>query len=647
MKECFLKKYPVRTLISLCMALCMLAALLPVSAGAVTFEVDSPAAVMQTLAETSSSPFGLRASGEQRTRILVLEPALPDACGAQRVVHYAAGNEYVLEFASRAAADNAYTRLTETYRLERCWLDTPENGAHVMEDGAAAMEATTWGASYMNLTAYRSDSHILAHFNAVPTRVAIIDSGIDPDNTALHGRSFQSFDFVNGTTDFSEVSGSNNARGHGTRVASILDSVLPENVQFMYLRVFDDSGSGGKTEILNAILYAAQYGAAVANLSLGWPDDTNQTYSFLDQAMAYANAQGTTLVCAAGNNATYVENCYPANSRYTVAVSSVNRNLQYEVYSNYGEQVDFCAPGSGITATTVGGNVVSCAGTSFAAPHITAAATLLKIVEPAASTERVYTLLRTYAKDLGIAGKDNIYGWGIPVLPAKYTGLFEHMWDEGRVTVPATARTPGERVFTCQICGETRTMMIPATGDETQSGFVDVPSDQYFAAPVAWAASNGITTGTDSTHFSPNGMCTRAQVVTFLWRAAGAPRPSSSRNPFTDVPAGSYYYNAVLWAVENGITKGTSDTAFSPDASCTRAQVVTFLWRAAGSPSPKSTENPFGDVSSGTYYYDAVLWAVENNITNGTSDTVFSPDGVCTRAQVVTFLYRYRNPAQQ
>jgi hypothetical protein len=128
--------------------------------------------------------------------------------------------------------------------------------------------------------------------------------------------------------------------------------------------------------------------------------------------------------------------------------------------------------------------------------------------------------------------------------------------------------------------------------------------------------------------------------VTFLWRAKGSAEPESTENPFEDVQEGKYYYKAVLWAVENGITSGTSATEFSPNEPCTRAQVATFLWRAEGQPEPETTENPFADVKAGKYYHKAVLWAVENEITLGTSAGKFSPDDECTRAQIVTFLYR-------
>lgn len=174
---------------------------------------------------------------------------------------------------------------------------------------------------------------------------------------------------------------------------------------------------------------------------------------------------------------------------------------------------------------------------------------------------------------------------------------------------------------------------------KSDMSFTDVADKAYYRDAVEWAVENGITKGTTATTFSPNATCTRAQAVTFLWRAAGSPAPETSAMPFTDVPVGSYYYDAVLWAVENGITKGTSDTTFSPNMTCTRAQIVAFLWRSEKSPAA-GTANPFADVKPDAYYADAVLWAVKENITKGTTSTTFSPDADCTRAQIVTFLWR-------
>ena len=169
--------------------------------------------------------------------------------------------------------------------------------------------------------------------------------------------------------------------------------------------------------------------------------------------------------------------------------------------------------------------------------------------------------------------------------------------------------------------------------------FVDVPAGSFYYDAVLWAVDKGITKGTDTTHFSPNGICTRAQAVTFLWRAAGSPAAKSGAMPFTDVKAGSYYETAVLWAVENGITNGTTATTFSPEQNCSRAQIVTFLWRSEKSPAA-GTVNPFTDVKASAYYADAVLWAVKKDVTKGTTATTFSPNDNCTRAQIVTFLYR-------
>ena len=169
--------------------------------------------------------------------------------------------------------------------------------------------------------------------------------------------------------------------------------------------------------------------------------------------------------------------------------------------------------------------------------------------------------------------------------------------------------------------------------------FLDVPAGAYYEDAVVWAVGKGITSGTNATTFDPNGTCTRAQAVTFLWRAAGSPVPKTKLMPFPDVPVGSYYWNAVLWAIEQGITEGTSYLTFSPNDSCTRAQIVTFLWRAKGNPAV-SGNAPFTDVLPDAYYAAAVTWAEKNGITGGIGNGLFGSNNTCTRAQIVTFLYR-------
>ena len=202
-------------------------------------------------------------------------------------------------------------------------------------------------------------------------------------------------------------------------------------------------------------------------------------------------------------------------------------------------------------------------------------------------------------------------------LTDKGSGIYTFTMPAGKVTVEAGFR---------------------ADAAEPVNPFVDVSGGAYYEDAVLWAVREGITSGTTATTFSPGASCTRAQMVTFLWRAAGSPKASGS-NPFRDVSADTYYYDAVLWAVENGITSGISADAFAPDAMVTRAQTVTFLYRAAGSPAAVPGSS-FSDVRSDAYYADAVFWAVEKGITSGTAAAAFSPDADCTRAQIVTFLYR-------
>ena len=696
-----------KRILSLLLAVCLVCAVLPaaVRASAVV-EVGSASEMAQALADTPAK--AMRAGNAQPgpTRVLLFAPTLPDACGAQRVLHYAAYEEFVLEFSSAQTAARAYAALTGKYGMTDCWLDTPVNGAHVMDSSATAMEADTWGESYMHLTSYRDDVRTLAHFNAAEPVIAIIDSGVDRTNEVLMARSWKSYDFVERSETLGEVTTGTTA-GHGTRIASILDSVLPEHARFMYLRVFGGA-SAERTTVLTALQYAVENGADVINFSLGWEDDTSQSFTFLDRALTAAHEKGIPIICAAGNNHQDVENCYPANSKYTMAISAVSQRLRYDVYSNYGALVDFCAPGSGITATSIGGVTANCTGTSFAAPHITAVVVALQILHPKANADEIYKQLQALANDIGVQGKDNIFGWGIPILPEDYTDQLVHAWDAGHAAKVSTDKTEGERVFTCDICGLTQTEPIPAINGSTDSGFRDVPKTEYYAVPVTWAATNGVTDGTDEGIFSPDLVCTRAQVVTFLWRTAGCPKPTSTKNPFTDVAEDTYYYDAVLWAVENGITDGTSDTTFSPDDTCTRAHVVTFLWRfdkvektvpeeakvyvVEGDPwyhdagckhltseakeltqeaavkqgyeecpdcrskaDPMAPADPvkpdapaepaprFEDVPADAYFAEAVAWAVEHGITDGMDDTHFAPDAGCTRAHVVTFLCRYIN----
>lgn len=239
-----------------------------------------------------------------------------------------------------------------------------------------------------------------------------------------------------------------------------------------------------------------------------------------------------------------------------------------------------------------------------------------------------------------------------------------HTWGDWVITKQPTCGSAGLRTRTCSTCGTQNQETIPATGEHIPDGntdpskstyckicgillkagdgviaFEDVRSTDYYFDAVQWAVENEITNGLSDTTFGPDASCTRAQIVTFLWRSAGSPAPKGSSNPFADVKSSDYYYDAVLWAVENGITSGTSDTRFGSDEACTRAQSMTFLYRAAGTPAVTG-DSAFTDVASSAYYADAVRWALAEGVTSGTSASTFSPDSDCTRSQIVTFLYR-------
>ena len=217
---------------------------------------------------------------------------------------------------------------------------------------------------------------------------------------------------------------------------------------------------------------------------------------------------------------------------------------------------------------------------------------------------------------------------------------YGHRWSDWTVTTSPTLEAEGEQVRTCTTCGTTDTEVL----SKLPCPFTDVanPKSYYYDA-VLWAVDNGVTTGTTATTFSPDSPCNRGQIVVFLWRLAGQPTAANRNNPFTDVKESDYCYEAVLWAVENGITNGATSTTFAPRRTCNRGEIVTFLWRYAGKPKAQNQKNQFTDVKNGSFCYDAVLWAVENKITLGKTKTHFEPKSTCVRGQAVTFLYRAKD----
>jgi hypothetical protein len=219
-----------------------------------------------------------------------------------------------------------------------------------------------------------------------------------------------------------------------------------------------------------------------------------------------------------------------------------------------------------------------------------------------------------------------------------------HEWDQGVITTAPTVLETGILTYTCTRCGETRTEVLDKLEHECPcADFTDMPAlgtVEHDAIDWAFTHDPQITTGTSTTTFGPEQTVTRGQAVTFLWRAAGCPEPTSTNNPFTDVTEGKYYYKAVLWAVEKGITAGTTKTTFSPNQTCNIEQIITFIYRFEGSPKVGNVTNPFSDVVKGKYYYNAIMWAYSNGIYAGKSATVFGRTDPCQRVQIVTFLWR-------
>ena len=216
------------------------------------------------------------------------------------------------------------------------------------------------------------------------------------------------------------------------------------------------------------------------------------------------------------------------------------------------------------------------------------------------------------------------------VLPA----LGHELFSVNQYILKPTATQPGIGMGTCSRCG------LVGVETEVPPIFSDVSGNAFYSAPLDYCYARGWVSGTGADTFSPANACIRAQVVMFLWRAAGSPEPASTDNPFVDVKESDFFYDAVLWAVENGITAGADATHFNPAGACNRAQVVTFLWNACGRQQPQTAEHGFRDVQAGSWYENPVLWAVEEGITSGVSETAFGPGVACNRAQIVTFLYK-------
>ena len=389
---------------------------------------------------------------------------------------------------------------------------------------------------------------------------------------------------------------------------------------------WESSNTGVATVDGTGKVTAKAQGTAIITVSCGDKKATctvtvDHTHDYTGQSWVYMDPGTHTMTCTAGDNTKYE----PHNWQWVVDThaTSTTAGKKHEecpdCHAKRSENTVIPATGGG--SSSGGGSTGGGGG---------AGVTTYAITVQNSKNGAVTASHKSAAKDTAVT---------LTVTPDKgYVLDTLTVLDSKDKAVKLTQKN-GKYTFTMPSGKVMVTAAFKAAAPASENPFTDVPSGAYYEDAVIWAVKKGITSGTSATTFDPDGNCTRAQAVTFLWRAAGSPEPKSAAMPFTDVPAGSYFEKAVLWAVENGITKGTSDTTFTPDASCTRAQIVTFLWRANGSHAV-SGNSAFSDVAADAYYAAAVAWAEKNGVTGGIGGGLFGSDNNCTRAQIVTFIYR-------
>ena len=399
-------------------------------------------------------------------------------------------------------------------------------------------------------------------------------------------------------------------------------TTVPEGLSEKYQSV-DELTTALKTEITQINSAVPASNIAVYDVKLMVTTDGGRTWEVATKDNFPANGQLTiTLPYPEGTN-----------SRYTFTVVHMFTTSDFNKTPGNTEKPPVTNTADGIQFTVTGLSPIS---VGWTAPQSTGGG-------GGGSGSSTYTVTVDSAKNGTVKADRTSASKGTTVtLTVKPNSGYElddlTVTDKNGDTVKLTRKSDTQYTFTMPASKVTVEASFTEIEEQPAVSFVDVSTSAYYYDAVAWAVENGVTSGTSATTFSPDAACTRAQAVTFLWRAAGSPAPKSSVNPFADVSASAYYYDAVLWAVEQGITAGTSATTFSPDATCTRGQIVTFLYRADGTAT--TSNNPFTDVADNAYYAGAVKWAVAEGVTAGTSATTFSPDASCTRAQIVTFLYR-------
>lgn len=594
--------------LTLLLALVLAASLaVPAAAAQAPVEVANALELAQAMAAPVSARGLLRAraAAAEPTRVVAFAPALADGYGANRVLHLAAWQEYVLEFSDAGTAQRALARLRSDPDVTDCFLDEAVTADDTLAGLWDETASRSWGGHEMGLTTLRHQADVLLPAGRRAT-VAVIDTGADCTHPLLAGRvSARSYDFANNTADVTDVN------SHGTATAGLVADLTPDEVDVMVLRVYDDDNLSKPSLVLTALEYALENGATVVNMSLGWPNAIEKGYSFLNSVLAQAYASGVVVVTAAGNRSqsnpgANADDVYPANQAAVLTVSGVDRDLAFDGgYSASGASVDLCAPGTSVSVAAPDGGMTTRSGTSFAAPHVAAAAACVQLAQPGVTAARVRQTLYGYAEDLGAPGRDDRYGYGLPVLT---------------------------QCFHDRLCPGQRFADMPGAGVWSHDGL-----DYCIAA--------GLMSGTSDVTVSPDMTASRAQLVQLLWAAAGSPETTGTL-PFTDVQPGAWYYAAVRWAYCTGLVAGTSPTTFDPNAAVTRQDLAVILYEQSGCPAATGGElAAFPDVGHvAGYAYAALTWAVAQGLVSGVgtaSGAQLAPRGYASRAQVATILTAY------
>lgn len=594
--------------LTLLLALVLAASLaVPAAAAQAPVEVANALELAQAMAAPVSARGLLRAraAAAEPTRVVAFAPALADGYGADRVLHLAAWQEYVLEFSDAGTAQRALARLRSDPDVTDCFLDEAVTADDTLAGLWDETASRSWGGHEMGLTTLRHQADVLLPAGRRAT-VAVIDTGADCTHPLLAGRvSARSYDFANNTADVTDVN------SHGTATAGLVADLTPDEVDVMVLRVYDDDNLSKPSLVLTALEYALENGATVVNMSLGWPNAIEKGYSFLNSVLAQAYASGVVVVTAAGNRSqsnpgANADDVYPANQAAVLTVSGVDRDLAFDGgYSASGASVDLCAPGTSVSVAAPDGGMTTRSGTSFAAPHVAAAAACVQLAQPGVTAARVRQTLYGYAEDLGAPGRDDRYGYGLPVLT---------------------------QCFHDRLCPGQRFADMPGAGVWSHDGL-----DYCIAA--------GLMSGTSDVTVSPDMTASRAQLVQLLWAAAGSPETTGTL-PFTDVQPGAWYYAAVRWAYRTGLVAGTSSTTFDPNAAVTRQDLAVILYEQSGRPAATGGElAAFPDVGHvAGYAYAALTWAVAQGLVSGVgtaSGAQLAPRGYASRAQVATILTAY------